>query len=120
MSYQFYKLLHFVGIFSLLISLAAILISHRLGDNGPSIKKQGFILHGISWLIVLTAGMGLAARLGFMTSFPIWLIAKIGIWLSLGIIIVFLRKRSARVGLNTGAILLLSGTAAWLAVYKPF
>ena len=102
------------------MSLAAILLANRLGQNGAKIKKQGFIFHGISWLVVLTAGMGLAARLGFMTSFPAWLIAKIGIWLLLGLIVVFLRKRSAGVGLNATAILLLSGAAAWLAVYKPF
>lgn len=120
MSYQFYKVLHFVGIFSLLISLATILFANVLGENGARFKKPGFILHGISWIIVLVAGMGLGARLGLMASFPNWLIAKIIVWLFLGAIVFFLRKRPEWVVLNASAILSLGGLAAWLAVYKPF
>lgn len=79
MSYQVYKIIHIVGIV-LFFSLYAV-----AAYRGQA-KKSEKIITGVLLVIILVAGMGLVARLGIPHGqpWPMWLKAKLGIWIVLG------------------------------------
>ena len=83
MSYETYKILHLIGVFSLFLALGALLIQ----GNNKQTKKNLMMLHGIAVLILFVTGFGLLARLDIFRDIPTWAILKIGIWLILGIVI---------------------------------
>ena len=75
-SYEMYKLLHIAAIV-LFFMLASV--SFALPANA---KPKGLAAAiGILSLLILTFGMGLAARLGLMAAWPAWATAKIIVWL---------------------------------------
>src|SRR3972149_1801000 len=51
-------------------------------------------IHGISVLIILVAGFGLLARLGYLSvdPWPIWVWLKVTIWLILALIIILIKR----------------------------
>ena len=82
MSYETYKILHLIGVFSLFLALGALLIPHHTQQ-----KKKIMMLHGISILLLFITGFGLLARLNILRFLPTWAILKIVIWLILGVCI---------------------------------
>ena len=78
MSYEFYKILHFVSI----IFVFSFLAVNYFHPNPPKFAK---IVNGISSFLVLVAGMGLLARIGVAhgQGFPKWVWIKIIFWLAL-------------------------------------
>jgi uncharacterized membrane protein SirB2 len=115
MSYQLYKVIHFVSIFIFLSSAAVLLLSDR---------KTLFwkVITGVASFFILFGGMGLMARLypgqGFQQS---WIVAKIVIWLVLTGLGHLVAKRFPAHGLKAyWATMILAICAAMLAVYKPF
>ena len=60
-------------------------------DNAP-VRKLGSITSGVGLLLVLVAGFGMMAKLGYSIRTP-WLIVKIVIWFALGGIIVLINRR---------------------------
>lgn len=121
MPYEFYKVLHLIGIFMTLSGLVGVMTLKWAGGPIPSKPRRTFFLvHGIGLLIVFVAGFGLAARTGLIGGFPLWLWTKLGIWLALGGIIAF-AKRKGDMGIPLlTSIIALAGIAGWLAIYKPF
>lgn len=121
MSYEFYKVLHLAGLFLLFSGLAGILAARMIVPEIPARPRRLFFLaHGLGLLIMIVAGFGLAARLGYMQSFPLWLWAKIVIWLILGGGIALAKRRGHVGGPLLTLFVGLGATAAWLAVMKPF
>ncbi len=122
MPYEFYKILHLIGLILLFSGLSSALALKMAGVpfQGP-VKKMAFITHGTGLLFMLVAGFGMMARLGMMADpTPGWVWAKIGIWLLLGLA-VSMAKRKGQIGWPL--IVLFAGlgaTAAWLAIAKPF
>lgn len=111
LSYPVYKVLHLVAIF-LFLSGAAVLL------NGQR-TRYWMVLTGGASFFVLFGGMGLMARLG--GGFQPWIIAKIVIWLVVTGLGHMVAKRFPSQGRKAyWATIALAGTAAWLAVYKPF
>ncbi len=95
MSYTFYKILHFSGLFLMLMSLGAI-ASHRLqGGSKENFKNRKFFsaFHGIGLLLSFVAGFGLMARGGFQFTMG-WPYIKILIWLILGMYPVIFYKQN--------------------------
>lgn len=120
MSYEFYKVLHLAGILMTFCGLAGVLALRMAGPDLPSARKLFFLTHGVGLVIALVGGFGLAARLNMFAQLPIWVWAKIVIWVLLGGAIA-LAKRRGQIG--TPLLVLFIGlgiTAAWLAVNKPF
>ena len=115
MSYEIYKLIHFFAIISLFLSIGAFLAY----SGNKKQKKQIMALHGLAALILFISGFGLIARLK-MSSFPLWLILKMCIWIILSVLIPILISKK----MNKKWICLLvfaSGLGAiCLAVFKPF
>lgn len=118
MSYEFYRVLHIAGIVLLFTSLGALAaIGGRTGDR---VRRIAAIIHGVAVAVILTAGFGLLARLGMFGGFPPWIWIKLGIWLTLALAVLPLRRKPQLASWLLLAFPLLGGIAAWLAVYKPF
>lgn len=120
MSYQFYKVIHILGVLLVFTSLIGILMAYwNTSDIKKSIRKLGAISHGVGLLIIFVSGFGLAARLGYFGSLPNWVYLKICIWLIAGALMYFV-KRKSHLGFSLYFIIICTGLAAtFLAVTKP-
>ena len=122
-SYFVYKLIHFFGMFTLVVVLAAasmhVMRGGRRADN-PYRRTFG-IAHGIASFMILLGGFGMLARLGIVQGgLPGWVIAKLAIWAlaSGAIAFVYRGPGIARALLFSMPILVV--IAAAIALYKPF
>ena len=123
MPYEAYKVMHFLGIFMLITTLAAVAMHALRGGNRQDLphRKPIAIAHGLSVLLILTGGFGLLARLGIVQGgLPIWIYIKLLIWVALAgaIAVPYLGQRYARWLL--GALPVLTAAGGATALYKPF
>jgi hypothetical protein len=110
-SYQVYKVLHLIAIFLFLTGASVLLSGQR--------TRFWMILTGVASFFILFGGMGLMARLG--GGFQPWILVKIAIWLVVTALGHLVAKRFPVHGRKAYWLtMILAGTAAWLAVYKPF
>lgn len=118
LSYQIYKIIHFIGIALVLMSLAGMLASPKLS---PAFGRRFLsINHGIGLFLVLLGGFGLMARTGIAGgSWPQWIWFKFAIWLCFGAYIVVARRLQSRAPLVWTGMLVLLIAAATIANYKP-
>lgn len=121
MSYEFYKVLHLLGLILLFFGLGGLLLA---AYAKVELKKQarilGFVSHGVGLLLILVSGFGMAARLGLVSGLPNWVKAKVGIWLLLGLAISVVKRRGY-IGWPIAILLWGLGiTAAFIAINKPF
>lgn len=123
MPYQLYKLIHFLGIFMIMIVLTAACMHVLRGGtrtDNPHRRTIG-IVHGIASFLILLGGFGMLARLDVMQGgLPGWIYAKLVIWLiaSGSIALVYRGPDLARALLI--ALPLLGVLAGYFALYKPF
>lgn len=116
--FEAYKVIHIVGVMLLLLSLGGYLTLSMSGsDRG---KRLAAVTHGISVVIILVAGFGLLARMGFFGAegWPMWVWLKLLIWLILTVIILPIRKMPTLAPMLWILVPVLSGLAAFFAVYK--
>lgn len=121
MPYTFYKLLHFSGIFMLLLSLGAI-ASHRLqGGTKANFKNRKFFMgfHGLGLLLSFVAGFGLIAKGGFSFASG-WIYAKLLVWLILGMYPVIFYKQKENSKGPYFLLLAILFTTIYIVEYKPF
>jgi hypothetical protein len=124
-SYQFYKVVHIVGIVLAVSALGGAAAQAMLGGSqrpGASSRRLLAGLHGLGVFLVLLGGFGLLARIGILRGahFPGWLWVKLVIW---AIVAIGLFVPSRRPGLARPllfALPVLGGLAAYMAIYKPF
>lgn len=120
MSYQFYKILHVLGIMLVFTGFGGLAVV-GMSTDAARLKPARTLLsifHGVGLLLLLVAGFGLIAKLG--GGFPGWMIAKIAIWLLFGAsIVVFKRKADAAKPMLI-VLPILGLIAGALALYKPF
>jgi hypothetical protein len=123
MSYAFYKAFHVFGVILLFTSLGAFAHHNAAGGtkaDNPRRKIAG-ATHGIAMMILLVAGFGAAGKGGMMSEgFPLWLIAKLAIWLFFGAIVTALGKKPGIGSILWWVLPILGGVAGVLAIYKPF
>jgi hypothetical protein len=120
MSYQFYLILHFCGIFLILMSLSGICFHMASGGTREwPLRKFAAMLHGLGLVIALVAGFGLLAKLGMMKGLPTWAIGKLVIWLILGGLPALLYRKKQMAKSAVFLILALALLAGGLAAYKP-
>ena len=104
-----YKIIHYVGIFTLMMSLGSMFTKYN---------KCAVIGHGVGLLLIVLGGFGMQAKLGL--DFNGWLIAKLVIWLFFGASVV-LAKREILKGSTAWIVMIaLASTAAYLGLMKPF
>ena len=123
MPYTAYKLIHFFGIFTLMIVLAAAAMHVVRGGtraDNPNRRIIG-IVHGVAMFMILLGGFGMLARLGIVhTGLPGWIYAKLVIWLVAGASIALLYRGRDAARTLLIALPLLGVLAAYFALYKPF
>jgi hypothetical protein len=122
MSYEAYKVLHLVGVFSLFASLGGLAaLQVTSAAESPPGKRLFGILHGVALALVVVAGFGILTQLGMPSpaGWPLWVWIKLGVWLLLGASLVALRRAGARAGFLLIVLILLGGVSAWSAITKP-
>ena len=122
MSYEFYKLVHVLGILMVFVSLGGLLLFVINNGNRESNvwRKQVAITHGVGIFLVLLGGFGMLAKLGINWPWPGWIIAKFVIWLVLGGALTLIYKKPELGKVLWALILVLGFGAAYLAGMKPF
>jgi hypothetical protein len=119
MSFETYKVVHLLGIFMILMPLAAIVL-HVMqgGERRHAHKRSVAVVHGIGMLFSIVSGFGMLARMGSAKSIPTWAWFKLGIWVVLGAMIgmLYRSKHPKFLGL---IVLLLATLASSLAIFKP-
>ncbi len=118
LSYDFYKIMHFLGIFMVFSALGGQFVQALNGNDPKALPGRRWIgiFHGIGLLIVLVAGFGLKARLN--VGFEPWLIGKMVIWLVLGGIGAIVARKRGLAGVIWIVTLALGMAAAFLARTK--
>lgn len=118
LSYETYKLIHLLGVIFLFVSFGGYI---TLSSNRtPVSRKLIAFTHGISVIVILVAGFGLLARLGFgsFQSWPLWVWVKFAIWLILAAIVILIRRMpELRISLWF-VIPILGVIAAYMAIFK--
>ena len=110
MSYDFYKILHMVGIAALSLGLGGM-----FANSGN--RKPFAILQGIGLLLMLVSGFGLLARLHLgMAHFAI---VKTVLWVVLGGFPVLARKKNLPAVVSLLVTLTLVTALAYLGHVKP-
>ena len=115
LSLTLYKLVHFLGITLLLISLGALIV-----HQGAGLSKRALAMtHGVGLFLILVSGFGMLARLG-IHGFPVWVILKLALWLLFGAMMAIIPRRRARQAKGLWILVIsLAFVAAYIALYKP-
>lgn len=119
MSYEFYKIVHILGIALVVLSLGGIFMHVMNGGTKASntFRKGAIVSHGIGLVLLLVAGFGMLAKLRLDVG-AVWVIGKIIIWVLLGALVaVAYRKPQLASKLWFGVPILVT-LAAVLAVFK--
>ena len=122
-SYQFYNVVHIVGIVLIAAVVGGIALHAAAGANRADnpFRRLTMSLHGIGAFLRPLGGFGMLARMGFQhgVGFPGWLWVKIAVWAVLSFAIVLpYRKRALAMPLLM-SLPVLAGIAAYMAIYKP-
>jgi Invasion gene expression up-regulator, SirB len=123
MPYPIYKLIHFAGIFLVLLALAAMCMHALRGGTRASDphRRALAIAHGIGTFLILLGGFGMLARLGIVQAgLPGWIYAKLAIWVVVGGAIALAYRSRGLARLTLLAAPVLAVLAAAVALYKPF
>lgn len=120
--YPVYKIIHLVGVLMVFLAIGAVALS-ALQGLGKSYQGRKMILitHGIGLFLSLLGGFGLLARLGMAhDGLPGWIHAKLVIWFFFGALTWILLRRPQWTHALWAVVIILGGTAAYLAGSKPF
>lgn len=122
MSYGFYKVIHYLGIFLLVVTLGAALGRQGVTQGPDPLRKWWGAIHGTALFVVLLGGFGLLARVGVDHGavFPGWVWVKFGVWAALGGILVLARRRGTWSMTLLAMVPFLALLAGYVAFTKPF
>ncbi|KAA3610045.1 MAG: hypothetical protein D8M58_07600 [Calditrichaeota bacterium] len=118
MSIAFYNVLHVIGIIMLFLGIGGAIVRSYLAQDSPGLEKLVLINHGVGLLLILIAGFGQLAKIGMQ--FSSWVVVKIIIWLFMGSLIMFIKKKPELKSVWWYGALVMGGLAAYLGIYKPF
>lgn len=121
MTFEFYKIIHMAGLICLFFGFGGLLVASYSGVQLKTPARiMSFATHGIGLLLLLLGGFGMLAKMGIMAHLPGWAVAKLIIWILMGLGI-SLVKRKGYIGWPVAILLIVLGTtAAVLAINKPF
>ncbi|MEQ1665754.1 MAG: hypothetical protein ABL927_10300 [Bdellovibrionales bacterium] len=124
-----YKYIHYIGLFTLFFAFGGLTLGARTaGGKNFSHRLQYTLLHGVGLLLLIVSGFGQLAKLnraivesgGVAPSMPMWLVTKLVIWLSFGIMISLIFRLPKFSSYIWALILILGAVASYLALFKPF
>ena len=116
---NFYQVLHIVGISMVFLGYGALLARSMIAPENVSVRKLGSITSGIGLLLILVAGFGLVAKLGYIYT-ETWILVKFAIWLLLGGLIVLINRNPQLAMLLWCLLIALSATAAIMVYVVRF
>ena len=124
MSYAIYKLVHLLGILSLMVALAGMAVHAAAGhskEENPN-HKTLLAFHGLGALLALTGGFGLLARINVQHGemFAGWVWGKLLLWVLLGGLVALPYRNRGLARLLIVILPILGLLGAYLANYKPF
>ncbi|BDS08968.1 hypothetical protein NT6N_40080 [Oceaniferula spumae] len=118
MNYETYRLIHFIGIFTLMFAFGSLF-------TGEKSTKAAAVGHGIGLLLILLGGFGMQAKMkdvyqiAYGSSFPTWMMIKLFIWVIFGASMVLAKRRVIK-GIAAWILIIALGTAsAYLGFHKP-
>jgi len=121
MSYEFYKVLHFAGVAAVLMAMSSVILGAMTTKSRVFPAAKFFkSVHGVGMLVVAVSGFGLLAKLGLASQFPAWAMAKVGIWLVLGMYALPVYRNPEQGKMWWTGLWALAVVAAYLARMKPF
>ena len=121
MNILIYTWLHIVSIIILVIGFSTLIAAKVAKEEAVQrLSKLGAIFQGIGLLGILVSGFGMLARLNLKLSQTGWLHPKLLIWLLLGVGIVALKRNWLPSKIAYALLIILLGTSAYLAIFKPF
>lgn len=119
MSYEFYKVLHVVGIILVFMTLGATVLHAANGgtrEHNPS-RKLVAALNGVGLLLIIVAGFGMLAKIQSMSAgIPAWLHPKLFIWLLIAAAPVLINRKPGTARLMWIVLPLLGAAAAWFGI----
>lgn len=118
MSYEFYKVIHIIGVVMAITALGALALQAAAGGSGA--RKPAIIGHGVGLVLALVAGFGLMAKAGLAFGDNLWIVAKIAIWLLVGGLVAVVKRKPNVAVAVWWSLPGLVGVAAWLAIARPF
>lgn len=121
MPYLFYRAVHFLGIFGLVVVLSVALGRAALLSRDPWRRRLAG-LHGAALFLILLGGFGMLARLGVDHGaiFPGWVWVKLAIWTTLGALVMAAGRSGVWSLRGLVLIPLLAALAGLVAYAKPF
>ncbi|MFQ5535967.1 MAG: hypothetical protein ACE5GJ_00825 [Gemmatimonadota bacterium] len=122
MSLAAYKLIHFLGIFTVVTALSTALARASLTDGEDPWRKRVGMLHGIGLFLILLGGFGMMSRLNIphVSIYPGWIWVKLVIWAVLAGGIVVARRSPAWSVRFLILLPFLGALAGFLGYTKPF
>jgi hypothetical protein len=118
MSYEFYNVVHVIGVIFLFTALGAL--AATAGSATPSLRTTAAIAHGVALAVIFVAGFGLLARLGHFGAIPLWAYLKMFLWTILALVVIPIKRRPEWAPALWVAMPVIGSLAAWLAVTQPF
>ncbi len=118
MNYETYRIIHFIGLFTLMFAFGSLF-------TGEKTTKAQAIGHGIGLILILLGGFGMQAKLKdaytavYGSSFPTWLILKFVIWVIFGGCMVLAKRRVIKGAAAWVLIIAIGSASAYLALKKP-
>ena len=121
LSYQIYKLLHLVGVLMVFLSLGGLILYAVNGsDRIQPWRKRLFLTHGFGIFLVVLAGFGMLARMGMSWPWPGWIASKLVIWVVFAALPTVIVRMPSWAKSLWWLVILLGGSATYLAGQKPF
>jgi len=118
MRYQFYQIIHLVGVFMVFLSYGGMIVRSATGSDNKGIRRLGSMTSGIGLLLILVGGFGLLAKLNY--GWPVWVLIKMGIWVLLGGMIAIINRKPEYSQYSWWGTILLGVIALLMVVLKPF
>lgn len=118
MPYQFYQIIHLVGVFMVFLAYGGLIVRSATGSDNKGLRRLGGITSGIGLLLILVGGFGLLARLNY--GWPGWVLVKVAIWVVLGGMIVLINRKPELSQIYWWSTVVLGLVALLMVVLKPF
>lgn len=96
----------------------ALLARSLAKSENKSVKKLGSITSGIGLILILVAGFGLIAKMGYSMTTP-WILVKLVVWLILGGLIALINRLPGLAWLLWWVLIALGGVAAYMVYARP-
>ena len=118
LSYNFYKLIHLLGIMLLFASLGAVTLHVLNGGDRQSNRGRKLLAstHGSALLLILIGGFGMLARM--QQGLSHWVGIKLVVWLALGAGLTLAYKKPALARVLWWIYPCLGFLAAWTVLYR--